>query len=41
MYSVLYSPAALKDLKYLPADIAEKAVKSIKEIRENPIWSKE
>jgi mRNA interferase RelE/StbE len=36
MYSILYSHAALKDLKGLPQDVAEKVVKSIKEISENP-----
>jgi mRNA interferase RelE/StbE len=36
MYSILYSPAALKDLKSLPVDIAEKIVKSIKEIQDSP-----
>ncbi|WP_340818114.1 type II toxin-antitoxin system RelE/ParE family toxin [Methanolobus sp. WCC4] len=36
MYSILYSPAALKDLKKLPRDIAAKIVTSIKDISENP-----
>ncbi len=36
MYSILYSPAALKDLKNLPIDIAQKVVKSIKGIGDNP-----
>lgn len=36
MYSLLYSPAALKDLKNLSQDVAEKVVNSIKDIRDNP-----
>lgn len=36
MYTILYSPAALKDIKNLPADVAKNIVSSIKEIRDNP-----
>jgi len=36
MYSILYSPVALKSLKSLPVDIAEKIVRSIKEIQDSP-----
>jgi mRNA interferase RelE/StbE len=36
MYSILYSPGALRDIKDLPADIAKKIVSSIKEISDNP-----
>jgi len=36
MYSILYSPAALKDLKKLPSDIAKRVVTSIKDISDDP-----
>jgi mRNA interferase RelE/StbE len=36
MYTILYSPAARKDLQKLPVDIAKKIVASIKDIKENP-----
>lgn len=36
MYSILYSPGALKDIKDFPVDIAKKIVSSIKEISDNP-----
>ncbi|MDY0386823.1 MAG: type II toxin-antitoxin system RelE/ParE family toxin [Methanolobus sp.] len=36
MYSILYSPAARKDIQKLPVDVAKNIVNSIKEIRDNP-----
>lgn len=36
MYTILYSSGALKDIKNLPVDIAQKIVLSIKEISDNP-----
>ncbi len=36
MYSIIYSPAARKDLNKLPVDVAKNIVSSIKEIKENP-----
>lgn len=36
MYSILYSPAARKDIQKLPIDVAKNVVNSIKEIRDNP-----
>jgi len=36
MYSILYSPAAQKDIQKLPIDVAKNVVNSIKEIRDNP-----
>ncbi|WP_207205307.1 type II toxin-antitoxin system RelE family toxin [Methanolobus psychrotolerans] len=36
MYSILYSPGALKDINDLPVDIAKKIVSAIKEINDNP-----
>lgn len=36
MYSILYSPAARKDIQKLPVDVAKNIVNSIKEIRANP-----
>ena len=36
MYSILYSPAAQKDIQKLPIDIAKNVVNSIKGIRDNP-----
>ncbi|APH38526.1 type II toxin-antitoxin system RelE family toxin [Methanohalophilus halophilus] len=36
MYTILYSPAARKDLQKLPVDMAKRVVAGIKEIKENP-----
>jgi len=36
MYSVIYTQAALKDLKKLPPEVAQKVYNSIKQIRDDP-----
>jgi mRNA interferase RelE/StbE len=36
MHLILYSPGALKDLKNLPKNVAEKVVTSIKEVKDSP-----
>lgn len=36
MYSLIYSPAAQKDLQKLPADVAKRIHASLKEIKPDP-----
>jgi mRNA interferase RelE/StbE len=36
MYSVVYTPAARKDLKKLPHEVAQKVYSAVKQIRDDP-----